>query len=144
MYWSLKEIGDELIVRVLYGPMHFRFILQPMMAITLGIRDGRQDARAGLPPFIWALLSDSTDRKGRLTRALWRLRVPVAIATGLDAVVQFVMFQHVRPLVAVALGSLLMGFPYSAARGLSNRFRSSRPTPGMKTGLHEGTAKVRP
>jgi len=29
------------------GPLHFRFIAQPLMAILLAMRDGWRDARAG-------------------------------------------------------------------------------------------------
>ncbi len=34
----------------LSGPGRFRFILQPLVAILLGARDGRKDVRAGNPP----------------------------------------------------------------------------------------------
>ena len=106
--------------------MHFRLIMQPTMAMLLGIRDGRQDARVGSTPFIWGLLFNRAGLKPDLKGALRRLMVPITIATVLDAVVQYLMFQHVRPLVAVIVGTLLMGLPYSAARGLSNRAFSLR------------------
>src|SRR5262249_1737990 len=40
------------------APMKFRFVLQPLMAALVAIRDGRKDARAGRAPYIWALLGD--------------------------------------------------------------------------------------
>jgi hypothetical protein len=33
------------------GPLHFRFIFQPLMAVFFAIRDGRRDAREGRSPF---------------------------------------------------------------------------------------------
>ncbi len=126
MDWSFKEVLDELVARVSDGPMQFRFILQPLMSMTLGIRDGRVDARSGLPPFVWGLIARKQNRAANLRIAFWRLRVPVAIATTLDAIAQYIMFEHIRPLSAVFVGSLLMAGPYAIARGLSNRFRCKR------------------
>src|SRR5579863_3241105 len=38
------------------GPMTFRFILQPTMAILAALRDGIHDARVGRRPYFWALI----------------------------------------------------------------------------------------
>ena len=124
MDWSLKQVADELVMRVRDGPMQFRFLLQPAMAVFLGIRDGLADSRRGAPPFLWGLLWHAADR-GALFRALLRrLRGPVLIASTLDAVAQYLMFGYVRPLSAVLVGSTLMALPYCNARGLANRLRS--------------------
>ena len=120
----MKEIIEELIARVISGPFHFRLIVQPTMAICLGIRDGLVDAKAGAPPFVWGLPFHAGGRKPCLRSALRRLQVPILVATLADAIVQYLMFQHVRPVTALIVGTLLMGLPYSAARGLSNRIRS--------------------
>ena len=39
------------------GPMKFRLVLQPLMAAFFAIRSGLADARAGRPPYLWALVS---------------------------------------------------------------------------------------
>src|SRR5215475_5091255 len=52
------------------APMKFRFVLQPLMAALVAIRDGRKDARAGRSPYIWALLGEPRDRRARLNRGL--------------------------------------------------------------------------
>lgn len=127
---SLQNMLDELTARVLSGPMHFRLLLQPATAILIGIRDGKLDARLGSPPFIWGFLSGAACRRTRLRSVLWRLRWPILIATVLDGVVQFLMFQHVRPLLALLLGTSLMGLPYSVARGLSNRVKKAKRAAG--------------
>ena len=54
-YLFTHDFFADLLAR-LSGPGRMRFILQPTVAIVLGARDGVKDARAGLPPFIWALL----------------------------------------------------------------------------------------
>lgn len=84
------------------GPMHARFVIQPLMATLLGIRDGMRDARSG---------------PGRPRR----LAIPIAVAIVLDVVVQYLLFERVRVLGAVVIGTVLMGLPYTIARGLANR-----------------------
>src|SRR5438270_675956 len=126
-------IVDELVARITSGPMQFRLIIQPTMAIILGIRDGLADAKAGSPPFLWGLLFNRKDLKPSVQGALRRLRVPVVIATLADATVQYLMFHHIRPLTAVIVGVLLMGVPYCAARGISNRIRSRYQAAQLKT-----------
>src|SRR5215472_620108 len=114
----LKRVIDELVARILFGPFQFRFIVQPMMAMLLGVRDGLADAKAGSPPFIYGLLFRRGDLKPFLRGALRRVQIPILIATVLDAIVQYAMFQYVRPLTAVLVGTLLMGLPYCIARGI--------------------------
>ena len=48
------------------APVKFRFVLQPLMAAFLAIRDGRKDASAGRLPYIWAVLGEPRDRRARL------------------------------------------------------------------------------
>jgi hypothetical protein len=128
MDWSIKQVADELVQRVLEGPMQFRFIVQPVTAACLGIRDGLSDFRAGAPQFFPALWH-AHERKTSWRTLLRRLRWPVLIATAVDAVVQHIMFGHLRPLSAVLVGTGMMALPYSAARGLANLIRSRRARP---------------
>jgi hypothetical protein len=126
MDWSVKKTANELVARVVSGPMQFRFLVQPAMAVCLGIRDGLKDARAGSPPFLRGLFFQPAGRKQYWREALRRIGIPVAIAILLDAIAQFIMFQHIRPLSALLVGALMMGLPYTAARDVANRVRSSR------------------
>jgi len=126
---SLKEITDELIARIVSGPLRFRLIIQPAVAVFLGICDGLRDAKAGRPPFLWGLIFPQPGRGTALKEVLHRLARPVLFATLIDVIVQYLMFRHVRPLVALTVGTLLMGLPYSVARGFSNRIRSRRRAP---------------
>jgi len=52
------------------APMKFRFVLQPLMAALLAIRDGRKDARAGRSPYFWAVLREPRERRARLIHGL--------------------------------------------------------------------------
>ena len=122
----LKQVINELITRILLGPFHFRFIVQPIMAMLLGVRDGLTDAKAGSPPFIYGLYSCRKNLRPFIGGAIRRLQMPVLFATVLDAIVQYVMFGYIRPLTALLVGSMLMALPYSIARGISNRVRSRR------------------
>ena len=138
MDFSFTQISDELLARISSGPMQFRLIVQPAMALLLGVRDGLMDARLGSPPFLWGLLFHRDRLKPYLKSALRRLQVPIVVATLADAIVQYLMLGYVRPITAVIVGTLLMGLPYSIARGLSNRIRSARtPRPPGIVAAHK-------
>uniref|UniRef100_Q01UD1 Uncharacterized protein n=1 Tax=Solibacter usitatus (strain Ellin6076) TaxID=234267 RepID=Q01UD1_SOLUE len=121
----LQPVYERVAAR-LVGPMHVRFIVQPVIAAILGIRIGIRDAREGTPPFVWSLCRQPEGRKAALKQALGHLAIPLIVAIVLDGIVQFVLFQRVRVLGAVIVGTLLMGLPYSIARGLANRIASAR------------------
>jgi len=125
MYLFSAEFINDLAAR-LTGPLHFRFILQPGIAIFLGIRDGLMDAKAGTPPFIYDLVFRPQDRRRRLKAAFHRLLTPIVVATVLDAIAQHLIFKHVRPLHALLVGTFVMGLPYSLARGITNRLAAGR------------------
>ena len=55
LYLFTQDFFADLLAR-LSGPGRMRFVLQPTVAIILGARGGVKDARAGLPPFIRAVV----------------------------------------------------------------------------------------
>ncbi len=124
-YQSFSEFLEHLGMRFA-GPMWFRFIMQPTVAIVLGIRDGRKDARAGRAPFVWDLIVRPEGRKRQLKRALRSLIKPLIVAIVMDGVVQYLMLQAVYPAATVFVGVMILGVPYSLARGLTNRIASAR------------------
>jgi hypothetical protein len=111
---------------MLSGPGHLRFFIQPLVAILLGLRDGKLDAQAGKLPFILSLWR--SDNRGQLAeQALKQIALPLAIATVLDAILQYVILGQVKLLSAFIVGAVLIAMPYSASRGLCNRaFRRLR------------------
>lgn len=105
----------------LTGPGRLRFILQPTMAIILGLRGGLSDARAGRPPYVMGLLFDPLHRPEYFRTGLAAVRDLVAIGIILDVVAQFLIFQQVHPGAAVVIGPILITAPYAFARALTNR-----------------------
>ena len=133
--WRLIQTGDpylfthrffvEMFAR-LSGPGRMRFILQPTVAILLGARDGAKDARAGLPPFLWALASHGTRRRELLRSALASVRNLVSVAILFDVVSQFLIFHEIHPGAALLLGPVLIAVPYALSRALTNRIVGRR------------------
>ena len=103
------------------GPGRLRFILQPTVAIFLGLRGGLADARAGRPPYVLGLLFDPLHRREYIRTGLAAVRDLVAIGILLDVVAQFLIFQQVHPGAAVVIGPILITAPYAFARALTNR-----------------------
>ena len=123
MFFSALTFIDKLADRVT-GPMNFRFIMQPLAAILLGIRDGKLDAKAGTPPFILDLFLTPHHRERHIKSALATLLRPIIISIILDAIAQYMIFKHINLAGAVAVGIFVMGVPYSLSRGITNRIVS--------------------
>lgn len=105
----------------LSGPGRFRFIMQPLVAIILGIRSGKKDALAGLPPFIHALFFHGEHRRELLKSMFASIRDLAAVAILLDMVSQFLIFHNVRPGAALVVGPVLITLPYALSRAMTNR-----------------------
>ena len=120
LYILSHRFFEDVVAR-LHGPGRLRFILQPLVAIVLGSRDGIKDARAGRPPFLRNLLFQPTDRPGLMRSALASVRDLLAIAILLDVISQLLIFRMVHPGAALVIGPVLIAFPYASARALANR-----------------------
>lgn len=115
-----RSIGEGLEAR-LTGPGKGRFVLQPLVAIALGIRDGIADAKQGKPPYFIRVLFTSERKLFVLKTSLKSIVTPLTIGIVLDMILQWVIFQGVFLLPAVMAGLILVALPYAIARGLSNR-----------------------
>lgn len=122
-YWKQTLVG--IMVR-LTGPLHFRIVVQPIMAILLGIKDGVADAKLGYPPFILDLLSNPQGRDRNLKSAWKSLTKPMVLAVVLDCVAQYLIFKQVLLIPAIIVGIILMAIPYALARGITNRIVSKK------------------
>ena len=120
LYLFTSHFFEDILAR-LSGPGRLRFILQPIVAVILGMRGGMRDASAGLPPFLWALVLHPEHRRELLRNALTSTQNLLAAAIVLDLVSQFLIFHEVRPGAAVVVGPVLIGVPYAVSRALSNR-----------------------
>jgi hypothetical protein len=129
-YLFTRHFFADMVAR-LSGPGRLRFILQPIVAILVGMRDGKRDARTGSPPFLLALVSRRALRRTLLWGALASIRDLVAIAIILDVICQFLIFREIHPGAALLLGPLLIAVPYASSRAVANRLsrRHVLPTP---------------
>jgi hypothetical protein len=124
-YLLTQQFFEDMLAR-LSGTGRLRFILQPLAALLIGMRDGRKDSWAGCAPFLSALLFRPGRRTDLLRSAFESVRDLVAIAIILDVVSQFLIFHEVHPGAALVLGPVLIAVPYSIARALANRIARRR------------------
>jgi hypothetical protein len=124
--YLLTQLFFEDMLARLSGAGRLRFILQPMVALFLGLRDGVKDSRVGCPPFLSALAFHGARRMDLLRSALASIRDLVAIAVILDVISQFLIFREIHPGAALILGPALITVPYSISRALANRIAGGR------------------
>ena len=130
---SLGRLWSDILDRP-GGPMTFRFILQPAMAIIAALRDGVHDARLGRTPYVWALIHGVRDPQGRSGR-LWEGIVATAriiiLGVVMDTIYQWVVFKTFYPVQAAVIAILLAFVPYLVLRGPIQRIAQhwvARPT----------------
>ena len=70
------------------GPMTFRLIMQPAVAIVFAIRAGLKDARHGQPPFLWVVFSNPGQRHELLRQARNEVGNVFIVALVLDSIYQ--------------------------------------------------------
>lgn len=114
-----RVIGD--LFGRLDGPLHFRFIVQPLMATIFAIIDGVKDAKAGKPAYFWDLLFSSGHRK-ELIRDGWKQVGKIFIlAVILDVIYQLKFQGTLYPGEILIVAFVLAIVPYLVLRGPVNR-----------------------
>jgi hypothetical protein len=113
------------------GPMSFRFLLQPTMAFIAALHDGIQDARTGRAPYFWTVLSNPSERSGRLREGLLATARLVLIGLVMDVIYQWRVLGTFYPGEALLVALLLAVLPYFLLRGPVNRIarRFLHPSP---------------
>ena len=100
----LTRVVDNMAARVT-GPMQLRLLLQPLIASIFAIRSGLADARAGKPPYFWALFSDPAHR-AEMVKDGWKSVGKVfVLALILDVIYQMVATRYVYGGEAIATPS---------------------------------------
>jgi len=114
---------DELLALLLGAskPLSFRYVIQPALAIVLGLRDARADERAGRPPYLLSVLRGRGHRRERLRNGARVIAVPFTIAVAIDLLVQALIGRRIHLWEGVVVGCLLIAVPYVVARALGNR-----------------------
>jgi len=111
---------SNLIERV-SGPLHFRLVLQPLMAAFFAIRSGLADASADKPPYFWGLLLDRPDRRAMIKDGWKSVSRVFLLAIVLDVVYQLYVLHFVYPGEAIVVAFVLAIVPYLILRGLVTR-----------------------
>jgi hypothetical protein len=101
----------------LSGPMWFRFLLQPMMAIFIAIRAGLSDARQNKPAFLEEFIRNPTERKQLIHSAWKRLARLLIFAFVIDCIYQFLVLKTFYLLQALIVVIFLGVVPYVLIRG---------------------------
>jgi len=103
------------------GPLHFRFFVQPLMAIVLAFRDGSRDARAGRSAYAWTLFHDPAQRRYLLMDGWKGISRVFILALVLDVIYQLIEWRTLRPFGALLTAGVLAVVPYALLRGPFNR-----------------------
>lgn len=111
----------EDIPRRLAGPGRFRFILQPLLAAILGVRAGREDARAGRPAYMTGVLLHPLRQKDQVASAFRSIANLLLMGILMDSLFQWVILGTSYPGAALVVGPVLIALPYSLARDIANR-----------------------
>lgn len=119
----LMRIAHNLIDRV-SGPMHFRVFLQPMMATIFAVLAGLKDAKAGNPPYFWAMFTQPAQRSEMIKYGWKQVGKIFILAVVLDVVYQFMVLHTVYPGEVIIVALILAIVPYLVLRGLVNRIAS--------------------
>ena len=114
---------DGLLARI-EGPMHFRLILQPLVALFFGLRDGVRDAREKRSAYFWALFTEPPHRREMLGSGWKSIGKVFVIAVVLDFIFQFMVFRDFRP-----IGALLAMIEEGGGSAVSERHAALRASP---------------
>lgn len=115
------------------GPMTFRFVLQPVMAIIAAAIDGYRDAKLGRSPYVMQLVHgrNARERVQTFREGFTAVTRILLLGVAMDVIYQFKVFGAFRhPLETLVIAVLLAFVPYLLLRGpaarLARRWRQRR------------------
>jgi hypothetical protein len=119
-----KRLFENLLSR-LSGPLNFRLVVQPAVAIFLAVRAGLKDAKQDRPAFLWAAVTNHSYRR-ELLRQFWRDAWKVfALAIVLDTIYQLIVHRGVYMLELLIVATTVALVPYLLVRGPVSRIAKS-------------------
>lgn len=109
----------EMLIRRVDGPLAFRFMLQPTVAIAFAIRAGLKDVRSRTPPrLFWQALVYRGGRARILFRLAWDdVNKLFVIACALDIAYTLLVYSRLYPVQSLIVGFVLAIVPYVLLRG---------------------------
>ncbi len=111
-----ENLGDRV-----SGPMKFRVLVQPAVAVILAVMAGLKDARAGKPPYLWWLATRPEQRMAMLKDGWQDVGKVFMLAVVLDVIYQWIVQRFVYPGEVIIVAFVLAIVPYLLLRGLVNR-----------------------
>jgi hypothetical protein len=75
------------------GPLNFRFVVMPTVVSILAIRAGLRDAREDRPVFLWAFITDASERPRLMRSALKDVGRIFIVAVALDTTYQLLVLR---------------------------------------------------
>ena len=111
-----QRIVEHLFGR-LDGPLHFRFFVQPLMAVIFATIDGIKDAKLGKPAYFWAVIFNPGHRKELIKDGWKHVGKIFILAVILDVVYQLKVFHRIYPGEILIVAFVLAIVPYVLLRG---------------------------
>jgi hypothetical protein len=103
------------------GPLHFRFFMQPAMAIIFAVIDGIKDAKMGRPAYLWTMVRNPEQRRELMKIGWKRIAKIFILAVILDVIYQIKVYHWFYPGETLTVAILLAIIPYLLVRGPVNR-----------------------
>jgi hypothetical protein len=103
------------------GPLHFRMIVQPLMATIFAILDGIKDAKNNKPAYLWTVVFNQESRRDFLKDGWKHMGKIFILAVILDVVYQLKVFHKIYPGEILITAFVLAIVPYVLLRGPVNR-----------------------
>ena len=105
------------------GPLHFRIIVQPLMAVFFATVDGLKDAKCHRPAYVWAMAVNPDHRRSLLKDGWKHFGKIFILAIILDVIYQLTVQHTVYPGEVMVVALVLAVVPYVLLRGPVNRIR---------------------
>ena len=102
------------------GPFWLRFVLQPLVAASIGVLIGLKDARAGRRTFVWRLVKDRLRRREVLREAWKDVAKVFAVAIVIDVIYQLWVLHWIHPLETLFVATMLAWVPYALVRSTTH------------------------
>ena len=116
----LTRFWSDLVGRV-HGPLSFRFVLQPLMALVFATRDGIVDARQERDPYFWTIFTRPGERWDLLREGGRAVTRVMALGVLMDVVYQLLTFHRIYTAQLIVIVLALAFLPYVVFRGPINR-----------------------